>query len=164
MEMSGNFHTYHLHLLSGGACTVSTEFIILYTITYNRRFCAGQSNMELGMSHALSRNRTFKAVDERGMYSNVRIYQHGKLKALDGNEQFVTPPPVPVPPPKDGTAPKSYTGWQRPNSSKIRPFSAACWFFGQELTDIAMEKNETPPILGLIQSAWGLCLWQSSHV
>ena len=121
------------------------------------RFCAGQSNMELPMSHALTRNRTYTAVDVHGMYSNIRTYQHGRLKALDGNEQYVIPPPIPQPPPKDGSAPKSYTGWQQPNSSKIEPFSAACWFFAQELTDIAMDKNQTPPILGLIQSAWGKC-------
>ena len=34
-------------------------------------------------------------------------------------------------------------------------FQAACWFFAQELTDIAVDKNATPPVLGMIQSAWG---------
>ena len=46
-------------------------------------------------------------------------------------------------------------GWVVPNSTYVDGFSAACWFFGQELTDMAHAKNETPPVLGLIQTAWG---------
>jgi len=48
-----------------------------------------------------------------------------------------------------------YYGWQRPNSSTTDGFSAACWFFGQELTDMALTANRTAPIIGLIQTAWG---------
>ena len=56
----------------------------------------------------------------------------------------------------DGTgAPSSTYGWAHPNSSTTDEFSAACWFFAQELTDIAVDKNTTAPIIGLLQSAWG---------
>jgi hypothetical protein len=129
------------------------------------RFCSGQSNMELPMAHALTRNRTYAALDLHGMYSNIRTFQQAAhIATFDGNEQFITAPPVPPPAPKDGSAPKSYNGWQKPNSSKIEPFSAACWFFGQELTDISIDKNETPPILGLVESAWGTCIGDHMQV
>lgn len=111
------------------------------------------------MAHALTRNRTYAAVDALGMYSNIRTYKHGAhIKASDGDEQYVTPPPAPPSGAYYGNAsiPSSYFGWQSAlNSSKIDEFSAACWMFAQELTDIAIDKNNTPPVLGLIQSAWG---------
>jgi hypothetical protein len=75
------------------------------------------------MAHALTRNRTYAAVDLHGMYSNIRTYQKASHVAkFDGDEQFLTMPPVPPPAPPDGSAPRSYTGWQQPNSSKIDPF------------------------------------------
>lgn len=111
-------------------------------------FCAGQSNMELPMAHALTRNRTYDQVDSKGMYANIRTFQRSEhVAAFDGDERYLTAPPVPTP--------DRLVGWQRPNSSSIAPFSAACWFFAQELTDIAVDRNRTPPVLGLIQSAWG---------
>jgi len=52
----------------------------------------------------------------------------------------------------DGTgAPSVNYGWVLPNSSTTAEFSAACWFFAQELTDIAVDKNTTAPVIGLIQ-------------
>ena len=90
------------------------------------------------------------------MYKNIRTFQKSAhVATFDGDEQYLTLPPVPPPAPRDGSAPTVYYGWQHPNSSKINSFSAACWFFAQELTDIAVDKNQTPPILGLIESAWG---------
>jgi hypothetical protein len=44
-----------------------------------------------------------------------------------------------------------YYGWQIPNSTKVNEFSAACWYFAQELTDMAAVENKTAPIIGLIQ-------------
>ena len=42
-----------------------------------------------------------------------------------------------------------------PNSTKVDEFSAACWYFAQELTDMAAAEGKPAPILGLVQSAWG---------
>ena len=61
---------------------------------------------------------------------------------------FLAPPPGNY----DGTgAPSVNYGWVLPNSSTTAEFSAACWFFAQELTDIAVDKNTTAPVIGLIQ-------------
>jgi len=38
--------------------------------------CHGQSNMELPMAHALTRNRTYAALDDRHEYSNIRTFNH----------------------------------------------------------------------------------------
>ena len=79
------------------------------------------------------------------MYKNIRTFKSaGHVKTDDGDERYVIPPP---PPPKGS----SWYGWQRPNSSIADGFSAACWMFGQELSDIAADRNETPPVLGLVQ-------------
>lgn len=43
----------------------------------------------------------------------------------------------------------------RPNSTILMDFSAACWFFAQELTDIMQDNNETVIPLGLVETAWG---------
>lgn len=92
------------------------------------------------------------------MYANIRTFKRrGHIKAFDGDERFVTSPPSPPGGggPHNGFTPTSYYGWQVPNSTIVDDFSATCWMFGQELTDIAVDKNTTPPVLGLIQSSWG---------
>ena len=38
---------------------------------------------------------------------------------------------------------------------QVDEFSAACWYFAQELTDMAAVENKTAPVIGLVQSAWG---------
>lgn len=103
-------------------------------------FCSGQSNMELPMAHALTRSRTYMAVGQLGMYRNARAFKHGEHTArFDGDEYWILPPPPPpAAAPREGPgAPTTYYGWQpEVNSSTIDEFSAACWFFAQELTDI----------------------------
>ena len=98
------------------------------------RFCSGQSNMELPMQHALTRNRTYELL-ALGRYSNIRTFKqsnHRKLSdaslADPSGALWVLPPPAPpacqLP---DGT-PTCYQGWQTPNASIVDEFSAACWF------------------------------------
>ena len=61
-------------------------------------FCSGQSNMELPMAHALTRNRTYRALDHLGMYQNIRTFKNGIHTALDDRDvgsNCVTPPPPP---------------------------------------------------------------------
>ena len=49
-------------------CT-DTNTTIVTDLTYGDVwFCAGQSNMELPMTHALTRNRTYEAIDQLSMY------------------------------------------------------------------------------------------------
>ena len=48
-------------------------------------------------------------------------------------------------------------------NNTIDQFSAACWYFAEELTDIAEAKNETTIPFGLIESNWGgtmVEMWQ----
>eukprot|EP00040_Diaphanoeca_grandis_P024611 m.135537 g.135537 ORF g.135537 m.135537 type:complete len:835 (+) comp29800_c0_seq1:114-2618(+) len=141
------------------SCTncVNTTEVTLYSLTYGDVwFCSGQSNMELPMTHALTRNRTYDSLDLRGEYSNIRTFKNGAHVArFDGDEVYILAPPPPPSGPKPDMAPTSFFGWQRPNSSVADEFSAACWFFAQELTDMALTANKTAPILGIIQSAWG---------
>ena len=69
-----------------------------------------------------------------GMYENIRTFKRGAhVATFDGNEQFLTAPPVPPPAPKDGSAPKSYVGWQRPNSSKVDEFRQVSLIFCRHL-------------------------------
>ena len=115
------------------------------------RFCSGQSNMWLPMQHTLTRNRTYDALDD-GRYQNVRIYKREQMISggarFDTDELWVLPQ---LPP----STPTIFYGWQLPTRSTVDPFSGACWYTAQELTDMAIEANETALILGMIQSAWG---------
>ena len=117
------------------------------------------------MQFALTRNRTFAALDA-GQYQNIRTFKHRHGGApggarWDGDELYVLPPPPPPAggkPGPNGTTwipAQSYYGWQIPNSTTVDEFSAACWYFAQELTDMAAVENKPVPIIGLVQSAWG---------
>lgn len=113
--------------------------------------------MELPMQHALTRNRTFAALDAH-QYQNIRTFKHRHGGApggarWDGDEQWVMPQPDANPEGNDNT--QADGNWQLANSTTVKQFSAACWFFAQELTDMALTENATVPVLGLIQSAWG---------
>ena len=129
-------------------------------------FCFGQSNMWLPMHHTLTRNRTYAALDRpEPLYKNIRTIKREQMVSggarWDGDELYVLPPPPPPAggrPGPNGTTwipAQSYYGWQIPNSTTVDEFSAACWYFAQELTDIAAVDNKPAPIIGLVQSAWG---------
>jgi hypothetical protein len=109
--------------------------------------------MWLPMAHTLTRNRTYDAAD-KGKYQNIHIYKREQM--ISGGARFDDDFLWILPRPQPTTAPyTTFYGWHKPNSSTVDPFSGACWYFAQELTDIALTKNETAPILGLLQSAWG---------
>ena len=100
------------------------------------------------MAHALTRNRTYAAVDTLGMYSNIRTYKNGVHTALfDAEVQYTTPPPAPPSGAYNGnrSVPSTYFGWQSElNSSKVDEFSAACWMFAQEpVTEIPLSNQES---------------------
>ena len=154
------------HREQGGDYTLSAQCtgcdasngstVVLQHVTFGDVIvCSGQSNMELPMQHALTRNRTYERL-AAGEYSNIRTFKHASHDArMDGDEQWLLPPPPPPGcPDADGT-PHCYGGWRLPNASTTDEFSAACWFTAQELTDIALAANRTAPVIGLIQSAWG---------
>ena len=94
-------------------------------------------------------------------YKNIRTLKREQMVVggdrFDGDELWTMPPPAPPSPPVSpyGPYPSSYFGWHMPNSSTVREFSAACWYFAQELSDIAAARGEATPIIGLVQSAWG---------
>jgi hypothetical protein len=79
------------------------------------------------MAHALTRNRTYEALDQRGEYGNIRTFKHGDHDAtLDGQEVYILPPAPPVSYDRQTGLPETYYGWQHPNSSVADEFSAAC--------------------------------------
>ena len=81
------------------------------------------------MMHALTRNRTYRALDQLGMYTNIRTFKNGAHTALfdrDVGSNYVTPPPPPPSGNYDGTgAPSINYGWVHPNSSTTDEFSAS---------------------------------------
>ena len=155
-------------------CTNTTDTVIENVTWGDVWFCFGQSNMWLPMQHSFTRNRTYALLDgPEARYTNIRTFKREQMVTggarFDGDELFVLPPP---PPPlvKFGRCPNggcsknetppwipavSWYGWQVPNSTKVDEFSAACWYFAQELTDMAAAAGRPAPILGLVQSAWG---------
>ena len=126
------------------------------------------------MHHTLTRNRTYGALDraQQPLYKNIRTMKREQMvqggARWDGDELYVLPPP---PPPSGGHFSPSrthnssepgpwipanaYYGWQIPNSTTVDEFSAACWYFAQEITDMAADENKPVPVIGLVQSAWG---------
>lgn len=120
--------------------------------------------MELGVENALTRNRTIYAVEQLGWYKNIHTLKRGAhIQARDGDERWTLEMPCwlnwyghscyqqPWKPANIGVT--SY-GVFYPNNFDTT-FSATCWFFAQTLTDIALEQNRTPPVIGLIETAWG---------
>ena len=95
--------------------------------------------MELTMANALTRNRTFAALDS-GRYQNIRTFKHFHGAApggarWDGDELYILAQPTANGEPDDNL--EADGGWQRANTTFVHDFSAACWFFAQELTDMA---------------------------
>ena len=152
------------HAAEGGVITATascsscsnTAAATLHDLTYGDVwFCSGQSNMWLPMEHSLTRNRSYAAVDATPKeYSNIRTFKRHQMvnggARFDGDELWIYQP-------TDAVALKE-TWWGGDptsshafNSTNLADFSAACWYFAQSLTDIAIQKNETPPILGMVQ-------------
>ena len=84
------------------------------------------------MAHALTRNRTYALLDGgSGAYKNIRTYKRSDhVKRMDGDEEWILPPPQPngcIQRDDPTQTPQCYHGWQVPNSTTVREFSAACW-------------------------------------
>jgi hypothetical protein len=58
------------------------------------RFCAGQSNMQLGLVNTFTRNFTKQLITD-GNYWNIRTVTHPQTARPDGQEQWIVPPHLP---------------------------------------------------------------------
>ena len=134
--------------------------------------CSWQSNMWLPMGFSLSRNRTYDRL-RAGELRHIRMYTVDMNMIVDEaihNQSFdayIGNPPKPY----DGTA-FEYPGggWLLPSTgdypngasnvphwtnNTVDTFSAACWYFAQELTDLRAKNNETEIPFGLLSTSWG---------
>eukprot|EP00937_MAST-01D_sp_MAST-1D-sp2_P002517 g2517.t1 len=143
--------------------------------------CSGQSNMWLPMHFSFSRNATFEAW-RRGRYRNIRLSNMPRNAQPDDAWPQYDLHVAPHVDWGDDFGAVSGGGWKRsdvgtyPNpplardgtgdewhNNTIDQFSAACWYFAQTLTDMARARNETEPVIGLIESNWGgtmVEMWQ----
>ncbi len=129
-------------------------------------FCSGQSNMELGLYYTFTRNESLAAIAS-GKYDNIRI-MHFDHNPLD-SPAFVTNGSIATNYPDNSSwlAPAAAmemkkSGCRGDNcQSELDGFSAACWYFGESLTDRMVadleddESDAEPVPIGLIQSAFG---------
>eukprot|EP00117_Sycon_ciliatum_P038771 scpid54146/ scgid28761/ Sialate O-acetylesterase; Sialic acid-specific 9-O-acetylesterase; Yolk sac protein 2; Sialate O-acetylesterase small subunit; Sialate O-acetylesterase large subunit len=128
-------------------------------------FCSGQSNMELLLHFTFSRNDTLGAI-AKGMYHNIRVRQFSHNSQTE--ETFIVPAGMGRLHPDSSTwlgagqalaleETMSICPWcGKTNRSVLVSFSAACWYFGQALSDELAKMNDgkAPPI-GLIASSVG---------
>jgi sialate O-acetylesterase len=116
--------------------------------------CSGQSNMELGLTHTLTRNESYAAL-KANKYSNIRIFH------FDHNPQ---PSPQYIPKFPDSVV----TPWQTAANASaacsatstdkcdLGSFSAACYYFAESLTDRMRKEGADKVIpIGLIMTAFG---------
>ena len=129
-------------------------------------FCSGQSNMELGLYYTFTRNESLAAIAS-GKYNNIRImhFDHNPLETptyvtngsiatnYPNNSSWLTPA---------AAMQMRKSGCRGDNcQSELDGFSAACWYFGESLTDRMMAEFENsrdvaePVPIGLIESAFG---------
>lgn len=112
-------------------------------------YCSGQSNMWLPMRFAFEKNRTFEALET---YQHIRLLQVPNIDVDDRDRDnwWVLP---------EGTTGQGgfawRRGWERPSHDSVEMFGATCWFFAQELSNMARALGETPVPMGLIGSYWG---------
>eukprot|EP00040_Diaphanoeca_grandis_P043546 m.9603 g.9603 ORF g.9603 m.9603 type:complete len:763 (+) comp7821_c0_seq1:110-2398(+) len=121
---------------SGCTGTVSLDDVVFGDVWY----CSGQSNMWLNLQYTYARNKSFAAL-AAGSYNNIRVM------AGDSQSQGLNPA---VPP----TAP-----WMLAKDAalagKLDVFSAACYYFGEGLTDQLKSASMVVPPIGLINTAIG---------
>lgn len=120
-------------------------------------FCSGQSNMWLPMQFTFNRNETFAALGT-GKYKNIRTLQMPQRKLQDRNhiQKWILSEYEAV----HGSGFAYRAGWERPTKDSVNYFSAACWYFAQELTDSMLARDQSPIPLGLIGSYWGGTMMQ----
>ncbi len=102
-------------------------------------YCSGQSNMWLPLQYTFHRNQTVADI-ESGKYSNIRLFC-GDSQRRDFT--WLT------------TSLAVADGNQSVPSYSLFEFSAACYYFAESLTDQMVQAGETPPPLGLINTAIG---------
>ena len=160
---AGGAYTITCACTSG--CVNSTVGGRIRNVTFGEvYFCSGQSNMELLLHFTFSRNDTLDAIAQ-GKYQNIRVRQfpHHPMP-----EPTYTVKPMGALYPNASTwlgAGQALTmevpfktcykcGMQ--NRSVLLTFSAACWYFGQALSDeLAKMNNGDAPPIGLIASSVG---------
>jgi hypothetical protein len=103
------------------------------------------------MTFSFNKNSTFARI-KAGELSNIRTFQMPQgpdVNRADGEEIWVLDANTP------GHGFSYVAGWQEPAEESVTQFSAACWYFAQELTDMAVKNNESVVPLGLIGTYWG---------
>lgn len=112
--------------------------------------CSGQSNMWLPLGNSFHRNDTLQAILTGGKYHNMR----GMIGNSGNGNSVVSNPWMPALAAAQAvrTADHSTTG--------LMDFGAACWYFGQKLTDLGVAAGELtsagePVPLGMINTAIG---------
>jgi hypothetical protein len=121
--------------------------------------------MALPLLHSFTRNATVDAI-RAGKYSNIRI--HGMEGNMNPFQPWVTLKQALAtsPAPRSGTTDDKFTallGGAPPcdpaadsDCSALMGFSAACYYFGESLSDSLANSSAGPaPPIGLINTAWG---------
>eukprot|EP00494_Astrolonche_serrata_P032586 UN32855 len=98
--------------------------------------------MELALQFSVQRNVTWDLIQNEGRYSNIRLYTIGHMAFDDKAPAYVIPQDHPT------------TGqWmEKPTHAQFMQFSAVCWYFAQELTEMM---GEDAPPFGLVNTAVG---------
>lgn len=111
--------------------------------------CSGQSNMWLPLGNSFHRNDTLKSITE-GKYHNMRgmIGNSGRGNSVVSNPWMTA------------LAAASAKMSADHQTGGLMDFGAACWYFGQTITDLAIESGDLtasgePIPLGLINTAIG---------
>ena len=112
--------------------------------------CSGQSNMWLPLGNSFSRNKTLDAILTGGRYHNMR----GMIgNSGNGNSVVSNPWMTALAAASAKLSPDHQTGG-------LMDFGAACWYFGQKITDLGIEAGDLTATgeavpLGLVNTAIG---------
>ena len=155
-------------------CANATAAVLRHVTFGDVFYCAGQSNMWLPLGNTLTRNATVAALAQ-GTFSNIRLMAgDSQIQATScgwaddsgGSEGLGAT-----------TDHTSKCGWQtaaaaatdgvctgmshflpngsQPQTCSLERFSAACYYFAEELTKKLVAADETPPVIGLVSTAIG---------
>jgi len=112
--------------------------------------CSGQSNMWLPLGNTFHRNDTMDAILKEGKYANMRgmIGNSGNGNSIASNPWMTALGAAQAVTNSDNTV------------SGLMDFGAACWYFGQTITDLGVEAGNltaegAPVPLGLVNTAIG---------
>eukprot|EP00038_Savillea_parva_P008482 m.177256 g.177256 ORF g.177256 m.177256 type:complete len:720 (-) comp14315_c0_seq1:22-2181(-) len=162
-------------------CQNKTVASIEHVVFGDVWYCGGQSNMALPLIHSFTRNQTVDAI-KAGKYTNLRLQQ--LAGNMNPYQQWVTLEQAltMLPNPRHADYDDEYTAEllnQHPilahlhdhdnvgggppcdplndtDCSALMSFSAACYYFGESLSDeIANATGKPAPPIGIIHTAWG---------